>query len=113
MLLTDDCFKEDYIKTLFVNNKKICLFNNDYGQCYYITFEEDGEIKSLTLSGWNVDYMADIYSIFDEEFHNLNRKIMFGEELTSDEKNKIQKYYEIFSEEYRIDYDKFQEEYCL
>lgn len=70
--------KEDYIKTIVVNDKEIKLGLDDYGQCYYIEYLNDkNEIETTSLETYNTYYMEEIYYMFDPRFEYLERKNSF------------------------------------
>ena len=89
----------DYIKTLHINSLSIDLGIDDYGQCYYIEWEQDGEKKITGMGAYNFHYMEDIYYMFDPIYKSLARKELWGEEMTEEEKAQWQKYQKIFKEE--------------
>lgn len=92
--------KEEYIKTLIVNNKKIKLGIDDYGQCYFIEFINDnGKIEELSLGTYNCDYMEEIYGLFDEEYKKLLEKEFLKKPFSKSDKNKMDKYKKLFEEE--------------
>ena len=94
--------KEEYIKTLIVNNKEIKLGIDDYGQCYFIEFINDnGDIEELSLGTYNCDYMEEIYGLFDEEYKKLLEKEFLKKPFSKSDKNKMDKYKKLFKEEYR------------
>lgn len=89
---------EDFIKTLNVCGTEVGLFNDDYGQCYYIEWVEDGELREMGLGTYNFFYMESIYSLLDPVFKDLLRKELFGEP-TEEEHKKYLEYQKMFDEE--------------
>ena len=94
--------KRNYIKTLHICGYDIDLGLDDYGQCYYIEWEQDGEKKVTGLGAYNFHYLEDIYYMFDPEYKILARKEIWGEELTEDEKKMLAEYQQIFDDEYKF-----------
>lgn len=91
----------DYVKTLTVNGKEIKLGKDDYGQCYFIEWEEpNGEVMDAGLGTYNMYYMEDIYHMFDPVYEQLSHKDLFGEEFTDTEKKLWDEYMKLFEEEY-------------
>lgn len=95
--------KEDYFKTFEVNGVKIDVGLDDYGQCYYIEWEENGEKKSTGLGTYNFYYLDAIYHMFDPVYRELNKKEMFGEDMTPEEIKKLEEYRALFRKEYGDD----------
>lgn len=92
----------DYIKTLTVNGKEIKLGMDDYGQCYFIEWEEpDGKIMDTSLGTYNLHYMESVYHMFDPVYKQLSRKDLFGEEFTEAEQKLWDEYMRMFEEEYK------------
>ena len=96
----------DYIKTLTVNGKEIKLGMNDYGQCYFIEWEDDeGKIQDVGLGTYNSDYMEEVYYRFDPAYKELMRKSFRGE-LTDEDEIKFEEYQKMFAKEYGTYYGK-------
>ena len=90
----------DYIKTLMVNGKEIKLGMNDYGQCYFIEWEDaEGKIQDASLGTYNSDYMEEVYYMFDPVYKELMRKSFRGE-LTDEDEAKFEEYQKMFAKEY-------------
>ena len=94
--------KEEYIKTLNISGHEIKLGLDDYGQCYFIEWEENGKIRDMGLGTYNFHYMEEIYYMFDPVFKELAKKDLYGEEMTSEEQNKWLEYKNLFNEESEI-----------
>lgn len=92
---------DEYFKTIYVNGKEIKLGIDDYGQSYFIEYEEDGNIIEDGLGTYNRDYMEAIYLMFDDEYKALCRKQMYGDDMSEDEMRRYEEYLDIFSKEYR------------
>lgn len=94
--------KEEFLKTLKVCGKEIKLGLDDYGQCYYIEWEDENEqTQSTGLGTYNFNYMESIYHLFDEKYRNLSRKDLWGEKMTETELRDWKKYQKLFDEEYK------------
>lgn len=95
--------KDEYIKTLNVCGKEVQLGLDDYGQCYFIEWEENGETRSMGLGTYNFNYMSEIYSLFDPVYSSLLGKYLFGKPLTLEEESKLKEYEDLFIKEERSD----------
>ena len=84
--------KSEYIKTVVVCGRPVKVGLDDYGQCYIIEYEEDGEVREESCGGFNTDYMDYIYARFDPEYRRLIQRELFRE-LTADEAVKLEEYY--------------------
>lgn len=91
--------KEEYLKTVVVDGKKIEVGMDDYGQCYFYEWEEDGEIKSESCGTYNFDYMSQIMYHFCDEYRNLVKKYYYGGGLDKAESAKLKEYEEYISKE--------------
>jgi len=94
--------EEKYIETLHINGYDINLGIDDYGQCYFIEWEEDGQKKDLGLGTYNFRYLEEIYYLFDPVYKILAIKDLKGEEMTPEEKKEWQQYKDSFDEEYKL-----------
>jgi len=94
--------KEEYVKTLNINNQEIKLGLDDYGQCYFIEWEENGETKDMGLGTYNFHYIEEIYYMFDPVFKELTKKNLYGDEMSPEEQNKWLEYKKIFDKEYEL-----------
>lgn len=92
--------KNDFIKTLVINGTKVDLGLDDYGQCYFIEWEENGQKKETGLGTYNFHYLERIYYLFDDKYRTLSRKWLFGEDMTPDEQNSWDEYTEKIDKEY-------------
>lgn len=92
--------RDSYIKTFHICGYDIDLGLDDYGQCYYIEWDDYGEKKSTSLGTYNFHYLEDIYYLLDPVYKILTHKDLWGEEMTLEEKEAWQDYQKIFEEEY-------------
>lgn len=93
----------EYIKTLTIDGYEIKLGLDDYGQCYFIEWEdEQNKVQTLGLGTYNFRYMEEIYYLFDPVYKDLSRKNLYGEELTEEEKALWKRYKDLFEEEYKM-----------
>ena len=83
--------KDEYLKTVYVDGKKVDIGMDDYGQSYFFEWEEDGEIKSQGCGTYNFDYMSCIMYELCDEYRDLSRK-WFRDELSKEEKKKYNEY---------------------
>lgn len=91
---------DEYVKTFNIAGKEIKLGIDDYGQCYFVEWEEDGKIREMGLGTYNFHYMEDIYYLFDPIYKKLVKKDLNGEKMTPEEYSEWIKYKRIFEEEY-------------
>jgi len=84
-----DITKDIYVETLIVRDKMVNVFMNDYGQCYWFQWLENGELKDMSCGTYNTDYkefiedyfkplterMANIISDLKLEVRDLRRKV--------------------------------------
>ena len=50
---------EEYICTMLVEGMKdvmVHIGNDDYGQCYFVEFEDEGEVEAIGCGTYNFDY---------------------------------------------------------
>ena len=93
--------KNDYITTINVNGTDVKIGMDDYGQCYYIEWEEDGETKSTGLGTYNLYYLEEIYNLFDDTYKDISRKDFLDEEMTPEELSKWNEYLDIIDKKYK------------
>jgi hypothetical protein len=48
--------KDEYIETLIIGDVMVNVGIDDYGQCYFIEYVEDGELKEESCGTYNFDY---------------------------------------------------------
>lgn len=58
--------QKDYVKTIVYNDVEIKLGFDDYGETYYIEYEEDGKIIQDCVGPFESDYMGYIRYKFNE-----------------------------------------------
>jgi len=58
--------KEEFVTNFAVGDKLISVGLDDYGQCYFIEWAEDGEIKEESCGSYNTDYKGYIEYRFGE-----------------------------------------------
>ena len=58
--------KEEFVTNFAVGDKLISVGLDDYGQCYFIEWAEDGEIKEESCGSYNMDYKGYIEYKFGE-----------------------------------------------
>ena len=57
--------EEEYVETLNINGHIIKLGIDDYGQQYFIEWEDSDGKHEMGLGAYNLNYMSDILHIFD------------------------------------------------
>ena len=58
--------KDDYVNSIVVGDKLINIGLDDYGQCYFIEWAENGESKQESCGSYNTDYKSYIEYKFGE-----------------------------------------------
>lgn len=92
---------EEYIKTININGTEIKLGLDDYGQQYFIEWEENGEKKETGLGAYNSSYIFDILYMFDPEYRRIVKDAMNGVNLSEEDLDKFISYVDLISEEYK------------
>lgn len=70
--------KEEYLETLNIKGYEVKIGIDDYGQCYFCEWIDDnGELQTHTCGTYNINYLEDIYSIFDRKGVYIS---LYGEE---------------------------------
>lgn len=59
-----------FVETLEICGKIINVYMDDYGQCFFFTWEEDGEVHEESCGTYNTDYKDYIKMKFDDEYRN-------------------------------------------
>lgn len=58
--------KEDYIKTIKVNDYTVDIGLDDYGQCYYFEYvDKNGELREVSCGSYNFNYEQEIKDYFN------------------------------------------------
>ena len=76
---------DEYIRTLTINGKDIKLGFDDYGQCFFVEWEEDGKVNSHSFGVFNSDYMYDLFYMFEPEYARIQDKLSQGRKLSEEE----------------------------
>lgn len=85
---------EEYIKTLTVNGQKIDLGLDDYGQQYFIEWEDEEGKHESGLGAYNLDYMSSILHMFDPDYRRILLVVMDGRSLSEEDDAKFKSYIE-------------------
>lgn len=59
--------KTDYLGSMIICNQLINIGIDDYGQCYYFEYAEDGKIKTNGCGTYNPDFLEEICYYFDKK----------------------------------------------
>ena len=94
--------ENEYVKTLNICGTEVKLGLDDYGQCYFVEWEEDGKTRETGLGTYNSNYMEAIYYMFDPRYKELSKRGLFGE-LTEKDWLEYCRYHDMFDEEYKKD----------
>lgn len=57
---------EEFITSVKLGGKLINIGLDDYGQCYFVEYVEDNEIKELGLGTYNFEYMDEVEYLFGD-----------------------------------------------
>lgn len=90
--------KDEYIKTISVCGQKIDVGIDDYGQCYFIEWDDEDGHNEDCLGAYNFNYVESIYARFDKEYKSLLRKVICKKEMTEDEVAKFKEYQKMFDD---------------
>lgn len=60
---------EDYLETKVIDSQMVNIGADDYSQCFYFEYVENGELKEAICSTYNYDYMEEIEG-FIKRLHN-------------------------------------------
>lgn len=90
--------REEYVKTVYVCGKKVDIGMDDYGQCYFFEWEEDGELRCETCGTYNSDYMSCVMYELCSEYRDLCKK-WWKDSLTEEEKVKYMEYQKFIDDE--------------
>ena len=77
--------KSEYVKTITIKDQEIRIGKDDYGQCYFVEWTDDGGSHEMGLGTYNEDIMGDLLYIFDPDYCELMRKIYLDDTLTDEE----------------------------
>ena len=58
--------REEFVENIVIGNKLISVGLDDYGQCYFIEWAEDGKIKEESCGSYNFNYKGYIEERFGE-----------------------------------------------
>lgn len=94
---------EEFVRELEICGKKVKIGMDDYGQCYFVEWEEGGEVQEIGLGTYNFHYLESIYHMFDPKYKELSRKELFGEDLTEEESKELKEYRKKFEKIYLTD----------
>jgi len=68
--------QDTYIETLVVYDKMVNVFLNDYGQCYWFQWVDNGELKSNSCGTYNSNYREEIEEYFKPEVEHLRESMI-------------------------------------
>ena len=94
--------KEEYIKTMNINGNSIDLGIDDYGQQYFIEWEDSEGKHEMGLGSYNMNYMSDILYKFDPNFKRTVKVLLNGESLDEESKDKLWSYINSILDEYEF-----------
>ena len=91
---------EEYIKTIRVKDLDVDLGMDDYGQSYFIEWEDDEGRHEIGVGSYNTDYLSTILYYCDPEYKRLWEKNLLGQLLTDQEKDQWEQYQKMIEDEY-------------
>ena len=97
--------KEEYIKTMNINGNSIDLGIDNYGQQYFVEWEDSEGKHEMGLGVYNMNYMSDILYKFDPNFKQAVKVLLNGESLDEENKDKLWSYIESILDEYEFEID--------
>ena len=63
--------KEEYVESVKVGDIKVDIGIDDYGQCYFFEYLDNGELKEVCCSPYNLLYMEEIASYFNVKVEDI------------------------------------------
>ena len=90
----------EYIKTIRVKDLDVDLGVDDYGQSYFIEWEDDEGRHEMSVGSYNTDYLSTILYYCDPEYKRLWEKMLLGQLLTDQEKYQWEQYQKMIDDEY-------------
>ena len=91
---------DEYIKTIRVKDLDVDLGMDDYGQSYFIEWEDDEGRHEMSVGSYNTDYLSTILHYCDPEYKRLWEKMLLGQLLTDQEKDQWEQYQKMIDDEY-------------
>lgn len=91
---------DEYIKTIKVKDLDVDLGMDDYGQSYFIEWEDDEGSHEMSVGSYNMDYLSTILYYCDLEYRRLWEKMLLGQLLTDQEKDQWKQYQKMIDDEY-------------
>lgn len=83
--------KEDYIKTIYIENIPVNIGIDDYGQCYYFEWFDGKDMHEESCGAYNTDYVGYILYRLCPKYKDLLIKKLLNK-LTMEEKNELIQY---------------------
>lgn len=93
--------KDEYVTTFTINGKRADVGLDDYGQCYFLELEENGEKKEIGLGTYNAEFLEDVFFILDPVYRHLWTRVWTFNELTESEEELYNAYRQMISEIYK------------
>ena len=92
--------KEEYIKTMSINGNSIDLGIDDYGQQYFIEWEDSDGKHEMGLGAYNMNYMSDILYKFDPNYKRIVKDLLNGEALNKEDEERFKYYTDLILNEH-------------
>ena len=92
--------KDEYVTTFYVNGKKADVGIDDYGQCYFLEWEENGEKKEASLGTYNTEIVEGVFYCLDPVYRHLRNR-MYNYDLADSEVEMLITYSKMFENLYK------------
>lgn len=92
--------KDEYITTFTINGKRADVGMDDYGQCYFLEWEENGEKQEVGLGTYNTEIVEGAFYYLDPVYRHLWNR-MYDDDLTESEVELLNGYSRMIEEIYR------------
>ena len=93
--------REEYVTTFTINGKRADVGIDDYGQCYFLEWEENGEKKEAGLGTYNAEFIDDVFFLLDPVYRHLWTRVWTFSELTDSEAELYNAYQRMIEEIYK------------
>lgn len=76
---------EEYLTTITVGGRSADIGFDDYGQCYFIEWEEDGEKECMGLGSYNPYCLEEAFHFLDPLYRHVLRANLYCTPTEDDE----------------------------
>lgn len=92
--------REEYVTTFTINGKRADVGIDDYGQCYFLEWEENGEKQEVSLGTYNTEIVEGVFYYLDPIYRHLQSRI-YSDDLTNSEVELLTVYSQMIEEIYK------------